>query len=239
MFALSRVNWKGGVAGLLAGLAVLPAEAQVMQRMEVIQQSEQQIHALLEKEGEGLRLDRVLFRDDLNLPDGQVHWKVVPNGEWRAGRQAVPVEIAVNGKTVTVVQVQAMLKQSFRYLVLTRPLKRGEVVTEADLKAVEGELDRPSVGMLEDARQVIGQAANKSVQANRPLQNDWFTAPHVVNRGERVQVIVSKGGLRIETSGIAKSAGKLGETIAFENPISHQKFEARVVGPGRAEALVW
>ncbi|MBF0627908.1 MAG: flagellar basal body P-ring formation protein FlgA [Magnetococcales bacterium] len=240
MAMVNGVSAKRGMVGLLFGLISLPAHAQVIQQSEVVSATGQQIQTALEKDPDGLRLDRVFYRDDLSLPDGKVSWKIPAGvGEWRAGRQSVPVEVTVNGKVAKVVQVTALLKQSARYLVLKRPLKRGDVVTDADLKWEESELDRQPVGWVDDPKQVVGQSASRQLQANRPLQSDWFSAPQVVARGERVQVVASRGALQIESTAIAKSAGRVGETITMENPASHKKFDARITGPGRAEVLAW
>ncbi|MBF0192316.1 MAG: flagellar basal body P-ring formation protein FlgA [Magnetococcales bacterium] len=237
---VSRTRW---VSGLLVGLMTISAswsvQAQVLQRSDVIRESEQRIKALLDEENGGIRLERVFFRDELSLPDGKVTWKVVPPAdEWRSGRQNVPVEVSVNGTVATVIQVAVTLKQSFRYLVLRRPLKRGAVVTDADLRWEENELDRPPVGLVEDPKQVVGQAVTRQIQANRPLQSDWFSAPQVVARGERIQVAAVRGALRIETTAVAQSAGRMGEVIVLENPTSRKRFDARVTGPGRAE-VAW
>ncbi|MBF0272178.1 MAG: flagellar basal body P-ring formation protein FlgA [Magnetococcales bacterium] len=239
-----RVSVKGWVSGLLMGLltfsASFSAQAQVLQRSDVIRESEQRIKALLDQENGGVRLERVFYRDELTLPDGKVTWKVVPSAEeWRTGRQNVPVEVSVNGKVATVIQVAVTLKQSMRYLVLRRPLKRGDVVTDADLKWEESELERPPVGLVEDPKRVVGQSVTRQIQANRPLQSDWFSAPVVVTRGERVQVAASRGGLHIETTAVAHTAGRVGETIVLENPSSRRRFDARVTGPGRAEVVAW
>ncbi|NGZ06539.1 MAG: flagellar basal body P-ring formation protein FlgA [Magnetococcales bacterium] len=226
--------------GLMVGLLPWSASAQVLQRSEVVRESEQHIKAVLEEEGMGLRLDRLVYREELKLPDGKVSWKVTAGqNDWRAGRQTIPVEVSVNGKMVTVIQVTATLKQTSRYLVLKRPLKRGDVVSEADLKWEEGELDRPPVDLVDNPRQLAGQSATRQIPAGRPLQYEAFASPHVVARGERVQVAAIRGSLHIETVGIAKAPGRIGETIQLENPASHRRFDARVTGPGRAEVVAW
>lgn len=228
------------VTGLMVCLIPWTASAQVLQRSDVIRESESRIRALLEEQQEGLIVDRVFFREEVNLPDGQLSWKVVPGkGDWKPGRQTIPVEVSVNGKRATVIQVGANLKQSVRYLVVKRSLKRGDLVRESDLRWEEGALDRAPVDLVDNPRQLVGQAATRQIQPDRPLQSEWFTVPNVVARGERVQVAVAKSGLHIETVGIAKGPGRVGETIQLENPISHRRFEARITGPGRAEVVAW
>ncbi|MBF0294372.1 MAG: flagellar basal body P-ring formation protein FlgA [Magnetococcales bacterium] len=231
---------RGLLAGmLLSGIAVT-AQAQVIGRQEVMREAGERLRVMVEKSGKGLRMERVFYRSDLNLPDGKVDWRVTtPVGDLAPGRNQVAVEVAVNGQAPTLIQVTANLKQRIRYLTLRRPLKRGDVVTEADLKWEEVEAERNQDGMVTDMAALVGQSAIRSLQAGKPLRIDWFDTPVVVARGERVQVVMESGPLRIEAVGVARAPGRVGETIALENPDSHRRFNARVVGPGRAQAMTW
>ncbi|MEO5344817.1 MAG: flagellar basal body P-ring formation chaperone FlgA [Magnetococcus sp. YQC-9] len=237
MNRLGRIVAGVGVA-VLTGVFPLVAQAQMVQRQEVIRATEVELRALLEGDSDGLRLDKVFFRDELPLPDGKVSWKVKTSfADLRAGRQNIPVEVSVNGRMEKVIQVAATFKQSTRYPVLRRALKRGETVTAADLKWVESEIERPPAGLVENPKELIGMTATRQVGADRPLQADWFAAPNVVARGERVQVVAVQGALRIESTAVAKSAGRMGEIVSLENTESHKRFDARITGPGRAEVL--
>ncbi|MBF0179683.1 MAG: flagellar basal body P-ring formation protein FlgA [Magnetococcales bacterium] len=230
--------------GLLAGLVLtgiaVTAQAQVIGRQEVMREAGERLRVMVDKSGKGLRLDRVFYRGDLNLPDGQVAWRVTtPVGDLAPGRNQVALEVAVNGQAPTLIQLTANLKQRIRYLTLRRPLKRGDVLAEGDLKWEETEVDRNMEGMASDMAALVGQSATRSLQAGKPLRLDWFDTPVLVARGERVQVLMESGALRIETVAVAMASARAGEIIAMENPDSHRRFNARVVGPGRAQAMTW
>lgn len=237
-----RAGWRNGMVALvtlLTGIAS-SAFAQVVERQVVMRESEQRLKALLEGSGGELRVSQVFFRDPLNLPDGRVDWAIRDGvGELKPGRQSVAVAVTVDGRPATVIQVAATLKQLAGYPVLRRAVKRGEVVSEADLRWEEKELDREIPGLVRDAGQVAGQAAAREIKPNRPLQEEWFGSPVAVKRGERLRVVMERGPLTIETVGVARSAGRVGETISLENPDSHRRFEARILEPGRAKALSW
>lgn len=233
---------QGFTSGLLLVMVLLafPAQAQVVKRQDVIRESGERLRAMVEKSGHGMRVERVFFRDDLTLPEGKVSWSLATDaGSLNPGRQRVAVDVAVNGKVVNTIQVTATVKQLVKYLVLRRNLKRGDVVAEGDLQWEEAELEREIPGLMQDAKGLIGQATTRSVSANKPLQGDWFAAPVVVARGDRVQVAVVQGPLRIETVGVAQAAGRVGETIVLENPESRRRYSARILGPGQAQTLTW
>ncbi|MBF0417401.1 MAG: flagellar basal body P-ring formation protein FlgA [Magnetococcales bacterium] len=224
---------------LLTGWAPEQAHAQLIQSQDVARASEQQLRAMLERDTEGLRLDKVFYRDALRVSDGPVSWKVKSDvSDWVSGRQTIPIEVLVNGKPETVIQVSAIFKQAVRYPVLKRSLKRGDVVREGDIKWMEGELKNAPSGLVEDTKEILGMSVTRQVMADRPLQADWFASPQVVARGERVRVVAISGALRIESTAVAKNGGRLGEIVSLENPESHRRFDARITGPGKAE-VVW
>ncbi|MBF0262493.1 MAG: flagellar basal body P-ring formation protein FlgA [Magnetococcales bacterium] len=227
------------VSALLTGWMPGQAHAQLIHARDVARASEQQLRAMLEGDAQGLRLEKVFYRDELRLPDGPVSWKVKSDvSDWGSGRQTIPVEVLVNGKPETVIQVAAIFKQSLRYPVLKRSLKRGEVVREGDIKWMEGDVKNPPAGMVESAKDILGMSATRSVTPDRPLQAEWFSSPQVVARGERVRVVAVSGALRIESTAVAKNPGRVGEIVSMENPDSHKRFDARITGPGHAE-VIW
>ncbi|GAB0056858.1 hypothetical protein SIID45300_01173 [Candidatus Magnetaquicoccaceae bacterium FCR-1] len=237
---MNRFGQRIAVASLLvAGWMPNHAHAQLIHARDVARASEQQVRALLEGDAQGLRLEKVFYRDELRLPDGPVNWKIKADvNDWGSGRQTIPVEVLVNGKPEMVIQVAAIFKQSLRYPVLKRAIKRGDVVREGDIKWMEGDLKNPPAGMIEDPKEILGMSATRSITSDRPLQTDWFASPQVVARGERVRVVAVSGALRIESTAVAKNGGRVGEIVSMENPDSHRRFDARITGPGQAE-VIW
>ena len=57
---------------------------------------------------------------------------------------------------------------------------------------------------------------------------EWLEPAKVVLRGETVEVEAVHGGARLKLEGIAEGSGAIGETIPIQNPVSKQRFQARV-----------
>jgi flagella basal body P-ring formation protein FlgA len=58
----------------------------------------------------------------------------------------------------------------------------------------------------------------------------------VVLRGETVQVEAVLGGARLKLEGRAEASGAIGDIVSIQNPISKQRFPARVEGKGKVVA---
>ncbi len=230
----------GLLLALFLTLATQPLQAQVVKRQEVIRASEQQLQKVLQNSGEEMRVTRVFYRHDLPLPDGKVSFSVDSHPEeLKPGRQHVAVNVAVDGKVATVIKVSATLKQRVKYLTFRRHMKRGDVVVEADLQWTQADMERAMPDLVLDSKMVIGQATTRQIPADKPLKSSWFDAPVVVERGDRVQVAAVHGALHIQAVGVAQADGRVGETIAMENPVSRRRFDARILAPGRAQVTMW
>ncbi|MBF0152647.1 MAG: flagellar basal body P-ring formation protein FlgA [Magnetococcales bacterium] len=156
------------------------------------------------------------------------------------GRREFPVSVLEDGVARGQVRFMAILQQEKSLLVLRRPLQRGEVVREADLEEKSLTLTRPTPGVLgaEQMDKVQGLMARRSLSAGTPLQSSWFESPAAVDRGEHVRVRLSRGGLKIETNGVAMAKGRVGESIEVQNSESRRRFLARIVSPGHVEVMV-
>jgi flagella basal body P-ring formation protein FlgA len=61
--------------------------------------------------------------------------------------------------------------------------------------------------------------------------------PPVVQRGDRVKIILENGPLTVETVGIAKGAGGIGEQITVKNITSKKTVLGRVKDASTVEIL--
>jgi flagella basal body P-ring formation protein FlgA len=65
------------------------------------------------------------------------------------------------------------------------------------------------------------------------LRTEWLEPAKVVMRGETVEVEAVHGGARLKLQGLAEGSGAIGETIPIQNPVSKQRFQARVESKGK------
>ncbi len=103
-----------------------------------------------------------------------------------------------------------------------------EVFRAAVPFAVNDEVESPG--------EVVGRAPRAAIEPGRPIRRGELIEIPEVAAGERVQVEVRNGAMRVLTEGRAGRAGRLGEFIPVVNETSGARFQARV--DGRARTVV-
>lgn len=221
--------------GVLLWLPDAAPAAQQLARQELQDRVRQLVQQELDLAGEGLRVVGVTCQHDLRLTEGEITLDTGEGlGRAGPGKHTLPVTVMVNGKTEATASVSMTVRQLATLPILTRNLERGEMLKPGDVEWREQELSRPLSGLISAEREVEGKVVNRMVRAGQPARSEWFEAPVVVARGDRVKVTLAYNGLSIETSGVAVTQGRVGENVQLRNPRSNKVFAARVVGSGEA-----
>lgn len=228
--------------GLFVGamLCLSAAWAQELSNAEVEQALDMQLRVALEEVGNGMQVITLAHRSRLKVPDGFVSWKFdtdVANLE--PGRQNLPIVVLVNGRLAARSTIRVSLKQRVLTPMLRHNVKRGHMVGKGDLELRELELSRALTGRIKEFHEVVGLVAKKNLRKGRPLVEKWFELPLAVDRGDRVRVKLLRGGLKIETVGVALQRGWIGDMISIRNPKSRLAYEARITAPGEARVQAW
>lgn len=121
------------------------------------------------------------------------------------------------------------------YAIALSQIERGKIIEKNMLgygKGLLSALPRNSVFNTDD---LIGKASTRNIQTGSPIRETDVMAPHLVSRGDRVEVVARGAGFVIKQSGIAQSQGGQGEQVRVSLD-NRQVIEASVIGPGRLEA---
>ena len=79
---------------------------------------------------------------------------------------------------------------------------------------------------------VVGKAASRPLPPQNAIRLTSVRRPFAVHKGDRVTIEARQGGLSIQTVGVTKSHGEMGQTITVSNVDSGKDLRATVVGPG-------
>ena len=79
---------------------------------------------------------------------------------------------------------------------------------------------------------VIGKAAIRPLAAQSAIRITAVRRPFAVHKGDRVMIEARQGNLSIQTVGVTKSHGEMGQTITVSNVDSGKELRATVVAPG-------
>jgi flagella basal body P-ring formation protein FlgA len=136
------------------------------------------------------------------------------------------------GKHRFAVWARVKVKIAATRVIAAQDLRPGVLLDAAQFR-LETREEVPGVGFAGSAEEVVGKVSRRAIVAGAALRTEWLEPAKVVMRGEIVEVEVIHGGARLKLEGLAESSGAIGETIPIQNPVSKQRFQARVESKGR------
>lgn len=162
--------------------------------------------------------DRVAIRDTVWDPRTSRFSALVevPAGAPDAVRQRI------NGRVFGMVKVP----------VLARPMNRGDVIAESDLKWIDMRSDQIRQDALMDVDQIVGQEPRSPLRADAPVRQSELRRPVLVERNALVTVSLRTPFMSLTSQAKAMDAGSKGDVIRITNLQSKRTVEAVVEGPG-------
>lgn len=114
---------------------------------------------------------------------------------------------------------------------------RGAILAEDDLKIIRREVQASYVPHLEQLDDAVGKALTRSLAAGTLLTTAMVSNRQLVRRGERVTLVVERGGLRVTSSGTAESDGAFGDKVLVKNAFSSRRVEGNVMEDGSVRVI--
>ncbi|MDR2523730.1 MAG: flagellar basal body P-ring formation chaperone FlgA [Synergistaceae bacterium] len=113
-------------------------------------------------------------------------------------------------------------------LVLTRSVKKGEVLRHGDFTVRQIRVNKPGV-YASAVSEVAGQSLKKNLSQGEPVPLNLITDVTTIERGKRVSIVARDGGLMVKAPGEALESGALGDAIKVRNLSSKAVVTAVVV----------
>lgn len=229
---VQEIVWAGGSVGSLQGHADLqPVRAGDFERVvlaELTSRYGRQHHQVS---------FRVLFPKQLvEVPKGNLHLEV---GDWsgggRTGRRGFRVGVFVNQQFIKTVNVVGEVKAQTEVATPIRWLKPKDVVEAEDLASMMVDVPSLTHDFVLDFKEAIGKQVLRPLPPRQPIRKIMLDHPPVIHKGDRVLIEVRTGGLLVQTVGLAKAAGKAGETILVQNQASGREVLGTVMSAGLVE----
>lgn len=172
----------------------------------------------------------------VKTPAGVVGLQVLPAAtEGAMGRRNVNVQITVDGKAWKTIEVLVDLAAQIDVVVPNRAVKADEIIEADDLTTARVVTYDLKPLFLTDPGMVEGKSAARPLQPNIPLRQGFLKAPILVKKGDRVLIEAKRGGLSIQTTGVTKGSGQVGQMVMVANLDSGRELRARVVAQGLVE----
>ena len=114
-----------------------------------------------------------------------------------------------------------------------RDLRVGTILGESDFTKVARDANRLPRDVVRDAAEVIGLRAKRSLRKDRIFRASQVEGVPLVERGDRVQLVLQAGALQISAAGKAQEPGAFGDWIRVLNMDSKRELSGRVDAEGR------
>jgi len=121
-------------------------------------------------------------------------------------------------------------------LVSLKPLIRGQQLDASNTHIADYFGELPSDAALTQ-RDVQHMEVTRNLKAGELIRLSDLRSATLFQKGDSVQLTVSKGGLKVTVEMVALEDGRMDQQVDLLNPESQQKVVAVVTGPGRARGL--
>ncbi len=154
----------------------------------------------------------------------------LPNQSLKAGRNSIGVRCQT-GKAWSLF-ITAQIKIFQDVVVVTQPVKRGDILTEGLLSLKKMDLGLQRAGYLTELSAVLGKQVLHPLAANTPLNNRDFAQAVVIKRGDNVLITSGNPNVRIEMQGVAMMDAAAGQNIRVKNLSSGRVIMANAIKSG-------
>ncbi len=128
--------------------------------------------------------------------------------------------------------VKATIRRARQVAVAIREISRGDEVRFDDFRVESRHLKKSMLRSAADPESVIGKRARRRIPRDAVLRSNWVEIVPVVERGQRVRLVFSRGDLEIESIGRAEEDAGEGETLRAINIDSKKRVVGRVERSG-------
>lgn len=118
-------------------------------------------------------------------------------------------------------------------LVASRPLARGQRITESAVKTLPVQINATRRRAIRLEEQLIGMEMRRGINTGTVFTADLLTAPEAIERGDHVVITAEAGGFSVRSRGKALGSGRIGEQVMVENLSSARTVRAQITAPGQ------
>ena len=109
-----------------------------------------------------------------------------------------------------------------------KSLLKGHIIKKSDLKLSKAK-KTVGTGIFNDIEDLVGRKLKQNISLGFPIRSRHLHLEWVINKGDKIDIIQSAGGINISASGIALENGQKGEKIKVMNLSSEKNLVAWVI----------
>ena len=155
----------------------------------------------------------------------------------RLGKHVVSgQETNMNGLGRNVLSQGVKAPEGSFFVVLSRSLQKGEVLSEEDIRLKQTRHQKLS-GYFTKASDVVGRTLKKPLSVNQVLLSRHLEIYWDIRKGQKIIMQSTAGPVTIENSGVAQADAQVGELLKVENEQSGKIVEGIVVSRKKIRIL--
>ncbi len=158
----------------------------------------------------------------------------LPSGAKVQGKTTVGVRC--QGPKPWTLYVPANVTTVTQVLITNSPLRRGHIVTAGDVRLQSRDASQLNTAYLSNLDQVVGKALKKNLANKALFTSGVLTEPHIIRKGQHVDLHAGQGALKVSASAIALTGGAVGDRIRVKNVSSRKIVEGTILAPGVIQA---
>jgi flagella basal body P-ring formation protein FlgA len=169
----------------------------------------------------------------VSLPGGALDIRVFPvTSTERYGRREFDVALSSNGNVIQTTRASADIIALVDVAVATKLIKIDQTIEADDVTIARTPMTVAPRQYAMNLDEVIGKRAARPIAPHVPISVSILAQPYLVRKGDRVTIEAKRGRLQIQTIGIMKAVGQVGQTVTVTNQDSGKDLRAKVIGPG-------
>ena len=187
---------------------VTASESQILTVEEIEKGAIEKLASILPWERNLLEINVYYEGKDIILPPGkrELIYKARANSQ-RAGRIPLTLQIKINDNFHKRIRINSRVLVSQDVVKTIRIVRKGEIISLDNITMETIQTERPWKNAIKTTDQAIGYEAGRNMPAGKILTHKFIKKPALVNRGDKIQIIVEKGSLKITAPGILKEDG--------------------------------
>ena len=222
---------------LISGIALASAESRQFESIDNIKASAQaflaQHREILNQANTTVSIGNIDAR--LTLPTcGAPLEAFLPPGAKIQGKTTVGIRC--QAPRPWTLYVPANVTTMSQVLVTNLPLRRGHLIRTEDVSLQSRDASSLKHSYLSDPEDVIGKVLKKNLARKALLTSSVLTEPHIIDKGQHVDLQAGSAGLHVRVSAIALSGGAVGEKIRVKNLSSSKIVEGTILASGAVQA---
>ncbi|ODS23804.1 flagella basal body P-ring formation protein FlgA [Candidatus Endobugula sertula] len=153
-------------------------------------------------------------------------------------RGNISIKVSCQGINSWAVYIKHRVGLEKDILVLKTDLPKNHILRKEDLSTIKRDIYTLRSGYLNNSSLIVGHQLKRALKAGTMIYHSVLLKPHIIKKGDTINIVAQLGSLSVITPGIALKGGHKGEQIDVENRLSSRIIRAEIVGPNTVAVVL-